>query len=120
MIVPPEHVKIIGSSSTEENQEIFLTCSTSTSNPPVMLRWWLGWRELNATEIAISEVGNIKSLKDHEAGGMISLVDLTHLEAHFFLDTGDGSRTVLAQNKALKEQNGYIDTLFSFLANNNH
>lgn len=86
MVVPPEQVKIIGSSSTEENQEIFLTCSTSTSNPPVMLRWWLGWRELNATETAISQVGNIKSLKVHEAGGMIPLVDLTHLEANFFIE----------------------------------
>ncbi|XP_015672453.1 nephrin [Protobothrops mucrosquamatus] len=67
---PPEHVKIIGSSSTEENQEIFLTCSTSTSNPPVMLRWWLGWRELNATEIAISEA---------EFGGMVTESNLTYI-----------------------------------------
>uniref|UniRef100_A0A8C7E3L2 NPHS1 adhesion molecule, nephrin n=1 Tax=Naja naja TaxID=35670 RepID=A0A8C7E3L2_NAJNA len=63
---PPEQVKIIGSSSTEENQEIFLTCSTSTSNPPVMLRWWLGWRELNATETA-------------EYGGMVTVSNLTYI-----------------------------------------
>ncbi|KAL7981192.1 hypothetical protein Chor_005426 [Crotalus horridus] len=67
---PPEQVKIIGSSSTEENQEIFLTCSTSTSNPPVMLRWWLGWRELNATETAISEA---------EFGGMVTESNLTYI-----------------------------------------
>ncbi|KAG8143295.1 hypothetical protein E2320_000541 [Naja naja] len=67
---PPEQVKIIGSSSTEENQEIFLTCSTSTSNPPVMLRWWLGWRELNATETAISEA---------EYGGMVTVSNLTYI-----------------------------------------
>ncbi|XP_013929921.1 PREDICTED: nephrin [Thamnophis sirtalis] len=67
---PPEQVKITGSSSTEENQEIFLTCSTSTSNPPVMLRWWLGWRELNATETAISEA---------EYGGMVTVSNLTYI-----------------------------------------
>ncbi|ETE63699.1 Nephrin, partial [Ophiophagus hannah] len=67
---PPEQVKIIGSSSTEENQEIFLTCSTSTSNPPVMLRWWLGWKELNATETAISEA---------EYGGMVTVSNLTYI-----------------------------------------
>uniref|UniRef100_A0A8C5SW59 NPHS1 adhesion molecule, nephrin n=1 Tax=Laticauda laticaudata TaxID=8630 RepID=A0A8C5SW59_LATLA len=67
---PPEQVKIIGSSSTEENKEIFLTCSTSTSNPPVMLRWWLGWRELNATETTISEA---------EYGGMVAVSNLTYI-----------------------------------------
>ncbi|XP_034279551.1 nephrin [Pantherophis guttatus] len=67
---PPEQVKITGSSSTEENQEIFLTCSTSTSNPPVMLRWLLGWRELNATETAISEA---------EYGGMVTVSNLTYI-----------------------------------------
>ncbi|XP_070620253.1 nephrin [Erythrolamprus reginae] len=66
---PPEEVQITGSSSIEENQEIFLTCSTSTSNPPVMLRWWLGWRELNATQTAISEA---------EYGGMVTESNLTY------------------------------------------
>ncbi|XP_054854866.1 nephrin [Eublepharis macularius] len=65
----PEEVKIIGSSSTPENKEISLSCSTSSSNPPVQLRWWLGWRELNATEVSISEGTH---------GGKIAVSNLTH------------------------------------------
>nr|XP_056702386.1 nephrin [Euleptes europaea] len=65
----PEEVKIIGSSSTPENKDISVSCSTSSSNPPVQLRWWLGWRELNATEVSISEGTH---------GGMITVSNLTH------------------------------------------
>ncbi|XP_062818266.1 nephrin isoform X2 [Anolis carolinensis] len=69
---PPEQVKIIGSSSTQEEKEISLSCSTSPSNPPVFLRWWLGWRELNATEVTNSEAAH---------GGMITVSNLTY-EVH--------------------------------------
>ncbi|XP_061452857.1 nephrin [Rhineura floridana] len=65
----PEQVKIIGSSSTEENKEISLSCSTSPSNPPVLVRWWLGWRELNATEVTVLEATH---------GGMITVSNLTY------------------------------------------
>ncbi|XP_015264059.1 PREDICTED: nephrin, partial [Gekko japonicus] len=65
----PEEVKIIGSSSTPERKEVSLSCSTSSSNPPVQLRWWLGWRELNATEVTVSE-GN--------HGGKITVSNLTY------------------------------------------
>ncbi|XP_077193153.1 LOW QUALITY PROTEIN: nephrin [Paroedura picta] len=65
----PEEVKIIGSSSTPESKEISLSCSTSSSNPPVQLRWWLGWRELNATEVTLSE-GN--------HGGKVTVSNLTY------------------------------------------
>uniref|UniRef100_H9GN95 NPHS1 adhesion molecule, nephrin n=1 Tax=Anolis carolinensis TaxID=28377 RepID=H9GN95_ANOCA len=68
-------VKIIGSSSTQEEKEISLSCSTSPSNPPVFLRWWLGWRELNATEVTNSEVSNLTH------GGMITVSNLTY-EVH--------------------------------------
>ncbi|KAJ6651763.1 hypothetical protein lerEdw1_020168, partial [Lerista edwardsae] len=65
----PEEVKIIGSSSTQENKHLSLSCSTSSSNPPVLLRWWLGWKELNATDVTISEA-------DH--GGKITVSNVTY------------------------------------------
>ncbi|XP_053254346.1 nephrin [Podarcis raffonei] len=65
----PEQVKIIGSSSTEENKEVSLSCSTSASNPPVLLRWWLGWKELSATEVTVSEAAH---------GGMITVSNITY------------------------------------------
>ncbi|XP_042295747.1 nephrin [Sceloporus undulatus] len=70
VVFPPEQVKIIGSSSTQENKEISLSCFTSPSNPPVFLRWWLGWKELNATEVTNSEAAH---------GGMITVSNLTHV-----------------------------------------
>ncbi|XP_072836001.2 nephrin isoform X2 [Pogona vitticeps] len=70
VVFPPEQVKIIGSTSTQENKEISVSCSTSPSNPPVFLRWWLGWRELNATEVASSEAAH---------GGMITVSNLTYV-----------------------------------------
>nr|XP_028597453.1 nephrin [Podarcis muralis] len=65
----PDQVKIIGSSSTEENKEVSLSCSTSASNPPVLLRWWLGWKELSATEVTVSEAAH---------GGMITVSNITY------------------------------------------
>ncbi|XP_053124103.1 nephrin isoform X2 [Hemicordylus capensis] len=65
----PEEVKITGPSSIQENKSLSLSCSTSPSNPPMGLRWRLGWRELNATEVAFSE-------SDH--GGKISVSNLTY------------------------------------------
>ncbi|KAJ7304157.1 hypothetical protein JRQ81_011686 [Phrynocephalus forsythii] len=69
VVFPPEQVKIIGSTSTQENKEISLSCSTSPSNPPVFLRWWLGWRELNASEVTILEAAH---------GGMVTVSNLTY------------------------------------------
>nr|XP_034974630.1 nephrin [Zootoca vivipara] len=65
----PDKVEIIGSSSTEENKELSLSCSTSPSNPPVLLRWWLGWKELSATEVTVSEAAH---------GGMITVSNITY------------------------------------------
>uniref|UniRef100_A0A8D2JJI0 NPHS1 adhesion molecule, nephrin n=1 Tax=Varanus komodoensis TaxID=61221 RepID=A0A8D2JJI0_VARKO len=70
VVFPPEEVKITGSSSAQENKEISLSCSTSSSNPPVLLRWLLGWREINATEATVSEAAN---------GGMITVSNLTYI-----------------------------------------
>uniref|UniRef100_K7G7F2 NPHS1 adhesion molecule, nephrin n=1 Tax=Pelodiscus sinensis TaxID=13735 RepID=K7G7F2_PELSI len=48
--VLPTEVSILGSSNTPENKQISLSCSTAPSNPPVQLRWWLGWRGLHHQE----------------------------------------------------------------------
>ncbi|XP_074837092.1 nephrin [Carettochelys insculpta] len=66
----PTEVSILGSSSTPENKQITLSCSTGPSNPPVQLRWWLGWRELTTTEVTVSEAAH---------GGMVTISNLTHV-----------------------------------------
>uniref|UniRef100_A0A8C4WLV8 NPHS1 adhesion molecule, nephrin n=1 Tax=Gopherus evgoodei TaxID=1825980 RepID=A0A8C4WLV8_9SAUR len=64
----PTEVSILGSSSTPENKQISLSCSTTPSNPPVQLRWWLGWRELTTTE---------GETLTH--GGTVTVSNLTHM-----------------------------------------
>ncbi|CAM4696981.1 unnamed protein product [Caretta caretta] len=66
----PTEVSILGSSSTPENKQISLSCSTTPSNPPVQLRWWLGWRELTTTEVTVTEAAH---------GGTVTVSNLTHM-----------------------------------------
>uniref|UniRef100_A0A8C8VJD2 NPHS1 adhesion molecule, nephrin n=1 Tax=Pelusios castaneus TaxID=367368 RepID=A0A8C8VJD2_9SAUR len=66
----PTEVSILGSSSTAENKQISLSCSTAPSNPPVQLRWWLGWRELITTEVTVTEAAH---------GGTVTVSNLTHV-----------------------------------------
>ncbi|KAM9114213.1 nephrin isoform 2-T2 [Pangshura tecta] len=66
----PTEVSIVGSSSTPENKQISLSCSTTPSNPPVQLRWWLGWRELTTTEVTVTEAAH---------GGTVTVSNLTHV-----------------------------------------
>ncbi|XP_067399051.1 nephrin [Emydura macquarii macquarii] len=66
----PTEVSILGSSSTPENKQISLSCSTAPSNPPVQLRWWLGWRELTTTEVTVTEAAH---------GGTVTVSNLTHV-----------------------------------------
>ncbi|XP_074927488.1 nephrin [Chelonoidis abingdonii] len=66
----PTEISILGSSSTPENKQISLSCSTTPSNPPVQLRWWLGWRELTTTEVTITEAAH---------GGTVTVSNLTHV-----------------------------------------
>ncbi|XP_044847632.1 nephrin isoform X2 [Mauremys mutica] len=68
--VLPTEVSILGSSSTPENKQISLSCSTTPSNPPVQLRWWLGWRELTTTEVTVTEAAH---------GGTVTVSNLTHM-----------------------------------------
>uniref|UniRef100_A0A8C3HXC8 NPHS1 adhesion molecule, nephrin n=1 Tax=Chrysemys picta bellii TaxID=8478 RepID=A0A8C3HXC8_CHRPI len=67
----PTEVSILGSSSTPENKQISLSCSTTPSNPPVQLRWWLGWRELTTTEVTVTE-GKL-------GGAGMTVSNLTHM-----------------------------------------
>ncbi|KAK1151887.1 nephrin isoform X3 [Acipenser oxyrinchus oxyrinchus] len=65
----PSEVKILGSSSIAEKKQLSLSCFTAASNPPVQIRWWLGFRELTTTEVTITEASN---------GGRVTMSNLTH------------------------------------------
>lgn len=54
--VEPSNVELSGSSEAVEGTEVNLCCSTSSSNPPVQIRWSLGFKELNTTVITVTEV----------------------------------------------------------------
>uniref|UniRef100_A0A8C1WCA4 NPHS1 adhesion molecule, nephrin n=1 Tax=Cyprinus carpio TaxID=7962 RepID=A0A8C1WCA4_CYPCA len=69
VLFEPAEVTLQGSFEAIEGQEINLLCYTSSSNPPVHIRWWLGFRELNNTDVTISEGDN---------GGMMTMSNLTH------------------------------------------
>ncbi|XP_056613688.1 nephrin isoform X1 [Triplophysa dalaica] len=69
VLFEPAVVTLLGSFEALEGEEINLSCSTSSSNPPVQIRWWLGSKELNRTVDTISEGDN---------GGMMTLSNLTY------------------------------------------
>ncbi|KAF4086267.1 hypothetical protein AMELA_G00104930 [Ameiurus melas] len=69
VLFEPSNVKLSGSSEAIEGTEVNVCCSTSSSNPPVHIRWWLGFKELNTTVINIIEGEN---------GGMMTMSNLTH------------------------------------------
>ncbi|XP_030068963.1 nephrin isoform X2 [Microcaecilia unicolor] len=65
----PTEVTILGSASVQQNMSIYMSCFTAASNPPVQIRWWLGWRELTTTEVTIT---------DASYGGKVTMSNLTH------------------------------------------
>ncbi|XP_010630162.1 nephrin isoform X2 [Fukomys damarensis] len=67
---PPSAVVILGSVSQSENKNVTLCCLTKSSRPPVLLRWWLGGRQLQPTE---------ETVMDGLHGGHISMSNLTLL-----------------------------------------
>ncbi|XP_012863508.2 nephrin isoform X1 [Echinops telfairi] len=67
---PPSAVVILGSVSQAENKNITLCCISKSSRPRVLLRWWLGWRQLTPTEETVMEGLH---------GGHISMSNLTFL-----------------------------------------
>lgn len=54
--VEPAEVTLLGSLTAIEGRDLHLTCTASSSNPPVQIRWWLGHKELNASAVAVEEV----------------------------------------------------------------
>lgn len=54
--VEPAEVTLLGSLTAIEGQDLHLTCSASSSNPPAQIRWWLGHKELNASAVIMEEV----------------------------------------------------------------
>uniref|UniRef100_A0A6Q2Z7P0 NPHS1 adhesion molecule, nephrin n=1 Tax=Esox lucius TaxID=8010 RepID=A0A6Q2Z7P0_ESOLU len=69
VLFEPENVKVLGKFEAKEGEEVTLSCYTSSSNPPVQIRWWLGFKELNNYTVTVSE-GN--------HGGKTTMSNLTH------------------------------------------
>uniref|UniRef100_A0A2K6G8U0 Nephrin n=1 Tax=Propithecus coquereli TaxID=379532 RepID=A0A2K6G8U0_PROCO len=67
---PPSAITILGSTSQSENKNVTLSCVTKSSRPRVLLRWWLGWRQLLPTE---------ETVMDGLHGGHITMSNLTFL-----------------------------------------
>ncbi|XP_031432688.1 nephrin isoform X2 [Clupea harengus] len=65
----PVKVNLLGTFEAVEGQTVAFCCHTSSSNPPVEIRWWLGFRELNTT---------LLSKAKGENGGMTTMSNLTH------------------------------------------
>ncbi|XP_008826276.1 nephrin isoform X1 [Nannospalax galili] len=67
---PPSAITILGSTSQSENKNVTLCCVTKSSRPRVLLRWWLGGRQLLPTD---------ETVMDGLHGGHISMSNLTFL-----------------------------------------
>ncbi|CAL8248752.1 unnamed protein product [Lota lota] len=70
VLFDPAEVSVLGSYTAVEGSQVDLSCVTSSSNPPVSIRWWLGSRELNASAVIVLE-------GDH--GGFTTTSNLTRL-----------------------------------------
>ncbi|KAF1387766.1 hypothetical protein PFLUV_G00083360 [Perca fluviatilis] len=66
----PAEVTLLGEFTTIEGQDLVLNCYTTSSNPPVQIRWWLGYKELDSSVATITEGDN---------GGMITISNMTHV-----------------------------------------
>ncbi|EHH29943.1 hypothetical protein EGK_10501, partial [Macaca mulatta] len=69
-VTPPSAITILGSASQVENKNVTLSCVSKSSRPRVLLRWWLGWRQLLPME---------ETIMDGLHGGYISMSNLTFL-----------------------------------------
>ncbi|XP_030641165.1 nephrin [Chanos chanos] len=69
VVFEPAEVNLVGPFKAIEGKELALCCYASSSNPPVQIRWWLGFRELNTTVVTVAEGEN---------GGMTVMSNLTH------------------------------------------
>ncbi|XP_041843468.1 nephrin [Melanotaenia boesemani] len=66
----PAELTLSGSLEAIEGQELTLSCYASSSNPPVDIRWWLGYKELNSTA---------PYREEGEYGGVTTISNMTHL-----------------------------------------
>uniref|UniRef100_A0A3Q3VIY6 Uncharacterized protein n=1 Tax=Mola mola TaxID=94237 RepID=A0A3Q3VIY6_MOLML len=69
VLFEPVEVKLLGSLKAIEGQKLSLSCHTTSSNPPVQIRWWLGYKELNTSVVQMEEGDN---------GGMTTMSNVTH------------------------------------------
>nr|XP_020475759.1 nephrin isoform X2 [Monopterus albus] len=69
VLFEPAEVILSGSFTAIEGQQLDLSCYATSSNPPVQIRWWLGYKELNATVATVEEGDN---------GGMTTISNMTH------------------------------------------
>ncbi|KAM7420569.1 hypothetical protein PAMA_015005 [Pampus argenteus] len=69
VLFEPAEVTLSGSTEAIEGQELSLCCYATSSNPPVQIRWWLGYKELNSTVVTMEEGAN---------GGMTTMSNMTH------------------------------------------
>ncbi|XP_029307046.1 nephrin [Cottoperca gobio] len=69
VLFEPAEVTLLGSFTSVEGQELNLACYATSSNPPVQIRWWLGYKELNTTGATMEEGDN---------GGMTTMSNMTH------------------------------------------
>uniref|UniRef100_A0A669CM94 NPHS1 adhesion molecule, nephrin n=1 Tax=Oreochromis niloticus TaxID=8128 RepID=A0A669CM94_ORENI len=69
VLFEPAELTLSGSLTAIEGQELNLSCYATSSNPPVDIRWWLGYKELNNTSVAMEEGDN---------GGMTTMSNMTH------------------------------------------
>uniref|UniRef100_A0A3Q4HL12 NPHS1 adhesion molecule, nephrin n=1 Tax=Neolamprologus brichardi TaxID=32507 RepID=A0A3Q4HL12_NEOBR len=65
VLFEPAELTLSGSLTAIEGQELNLSCYTTSSNPPVDIRWWLGYKELNNTSVG-------------DNGGMTTMSNMTH------------------------------------------
>uniref|UniRef100_A0A4X2MAG2 NPHS1 adhesion molecule, nephrin n=1 Tax=Vombatus ursinus TaxID=29139 RepID=A0A4X2MAG2_VOMUR len=66
---PPSSITILGSTSLDENKTASFSCFTKSSNPGVLLHWWLGWQELRPTDVTVT---------DGLYGGQVTMSNVTH------------------------------------------
>uniref|UniRef100_A0A8C1GL12 NPHS1 adhesion molecule, nephrin n=1 Tax=Cyprinus carpio TaxID=7962 RepID=A0A8C1GL12_CYPCA len=69
VLFEPDEVKLLGTFEAIEGEEINLCCYTSSSNPPVHICWWLGFKKMFSYEIFVLQGEN---------SGMMTRSNLAH------------------------------------------
>ncbi|XP_059194718.1 nephrin [Centropristis striata] len=69
VLFEPAEVTLVGSSTAVDGQDLNLSCYATSSNPPVQIRWWLGYKELNTT---------LETMEEGDNGGMTTMSNMTH------------------------------------------